>query len=865
MPDTPNRSLNHLRVDRFFEARDYRPPARPFPRKIPKRNRATHGAVLWHEWQPVVEDFRVAEGTLEYTEAIKEKGLVIELELAPNTQLTPDAFEKKKYGLQLLIVRRDKRHVPPLPDAPTGTRAKTETIERQIWFIPDGQIAQFEHLLQVYAGMTAGTAAATVVACIERIGPAAFEQLWTDSIPAPAQDEVVWFEMWLRAPTKERGAIILKQFTSEAARLGLRVGDARLLLRDYTVVMARGTRAQLEKSTALLACISEIRAGRDFAEFIQNLPVVEQAEWGRHLLERIDQIDDNVAICILDTGVNRGHPLLQSFIAETDTRSIKSEWGTEDHYGYSTIQQRGHGTPIAGIALLADVAKAVDSTDRFRPPAVIESTKIIPPGHDTATERHASAFTEQGVYLTEANRPNRSRVWCLATSWPGPNDGRPSAWSAVLDRMAAGEDREDGVRRLFVVAGGNVPEDQWLNYPQSNRDNACHIPAQAWNALIVGAYTQKREPLTSPTAGHEIAQDGALSPMSATTASWGEAMWPYRPDIVFEGGNANLPPGAEGPDMPPELLPMSLAADFRATWFTYFGATSAAAPVASHFAARLMRAYPEYWPETVRGLMVHSARWTHAMEAAVPTSLKKRKAVKDLLRTVGYGVPSLTLAEASAPHRVTLVAQSELQPFQQAGSKVMPHQMHIFNLPWPKQELLKLGENFFGGADTVRLRVTLSYFIQPNPGDRGYSSAYRYSSCQLRFKTTQPGQTLDELVDTINSEVAADEVENGDENEDTPTGRIDPSKGWKLGVKARTRGSLHSDWWKGSASDLIDMRHLVVYPITGWWRSRPSVNAGNSKLRYALLVSLEANDSTVDLYTEISTQIMVPVDISGGS
>lgn len=856
MPDAPNRSFSHLRVERFFEARAYQPPARQFPRFKPKRDRAIHGAALWSEWEPLVEEFRASAAATENLPHIRERGLIIELELAPNTQIDPIAFEKEKYGLQLLNCHREKRPVAQSEDTTEPDQSKTEIIERQVWFVPNGHIAEFEQLLHVYAGREEGSGAKSIVDCIERIGPAAFDQLWTDIVPIPNDEEIVWFEVWLRAPSAELRPVILRQFKTEAARHELRVGDAVLNLRDHTIVMTRGTRRQMESSTALLACIAEVRAGRDFAEFIQDLPVAEQADWGRNLLNRINAPDGSVSICILDTGINR-HPLLTPLLAESDTHTIKDAWGKNDDYGRAQQRQSGHGTPIGGIALFGDLAACVAADVEVRPPALLESAKIIPPptvGNDQ--EQHAAAFTSQGVALVDSFHSTRRRVYCLASCWQGPNDGRPSAWSAVLDRLAAGEDREDGQRRLFVVAGGNVPQEQWSAYPQSNYESPCQIPAQSWNALVIGAYTEKREPIVSPTAGCEIASGGALAPSSATALSWGDAKWPYRPDVVFEGGNANIPPGMDGPDMPPELLPMSTAAGFRETWFTSFHATSAAAPVAAHFAAHLMRAYPDYWPETVRALIVHSARWTTAMEAAVPTDLKGRNTRKHLLRSVGYGVPTLDIARTSTSHRVTLVAQSELQPFKIEGAEVRPNQMHVYSLPWPENALRALGENFFGGADNIRLRVTLSYFIQPNPGDRGYSSAYRYSSAQLRFRVNQPNQTLDEMIATIHEDVAAEAEGRDTAEEGQPT---NPSRRWTLGVNGRTRGSLHSDYWEGPASELVGMQHLVVYPVTGWWRSRPSANAGNSLMRYALVVSLEADDTTVDLYTEIETQINVPI------
>ncbi|MDH8131801.1 S8 family serine peptidase, partial [Klebsiella pneumoniae] len=41
--------------------------------------------------------------------------------------------------------------------------------------------------------------------------------------------------------------------------------------------------------------------------------------------------------------------------------------------------------------------------------------------------------------------------------------------------------------------------------------------------------------------------------------------------------------------------------------------TSAACALVSRQAALLMAQYPEYWPETIRGLLVHTAKWTNRM------------------------------------------------------------------------------------------------------------------------------------------------------------------------------------------------------------------------------------------------------------
>lgn len=853
MAASPNPNFSHLRVDRFFQAKDYRPrPPRIIP-EIPTRDRKSHGTGLVDEWIPIRRQYDVAKQQFSTLDYIKAKGLIIELELAPDAQIDPERFETAKYGLQLLVRKVEKRLIEAINEKTGNPKAKTVTFERQTWFVPDGQIQNFENLLRTYAGEIDGKAAKQVVDCIEKIGPAAFEQLWTDSVPIPAPATDVWMEFWLRAPQGAR-ADIQCQFEREAQRLGMRVGTERINFPDYTILMVRGCRELIESSTALLACVAEIRSGRDFAEFIESLPVNQQAEFGRELLGRTSYPTTGPRICIMDTGVNRGHPLIEPLLAEQDSHTIKEAWGRAD--------DGRHGTPMAGLAMFFDVGQAIASTERFQLPARLESTKIIPPLQNTDTEKHAAAFTQQGVYLTEAASGARPRVWCLATTWKGPNDGKPSSWSSVIDRLSAGlslEEEQRTDRRLFVLAAGNVDQNLWQSYPESNFNSSCHIPTQAWNALVIGAYTNKREPLTSPGSGREIAPGGALAPCSSTTIPWGDALWPYRPDIVLEGGNARKTGSAGAPEIPPELQPLSLCADFRTSWFTSFGATSAAAPAAAYMAAQLMRDYPDYWPETIRGLIVHSAKWTTAMELAAPQDCTAREKAKALLRTVGYGVPSLATARASVTNRVTLVAQNELQPFQLVDGEAKPHQMNVYTLPWPTEQLATLGEQILGG-DQVRLRVTLSYFIDPNPGERGYSSSYRYAGCQLRFRVNQPGQSLEELIETVSTESNQSGGDAEAEEGDTPT-KVNGSKGWKIGLNGRTRGSLHSDWWDGPASELRDMRHLIVYPMTGWWRSRPKAGQVESKIRYALIVTLESSDSTVDIYTEIANQVAVPVAV----
>ena len=110
---------------------------------------------------------------------------------------------------------------------------------------------------------------------------------------------------------------------------------------------------------------------------------------------------------------------------------------------------------------------------------------------------------------------------------------------------------------------------------------------------------------------------------------------------------------------------------------------------------------------------------------------------ESFLRRYGFGVPSLARAARSATDALTLVTEQEIRPFTDKGTY---RDMHIYELPWPKEVLERLG------AATVRLRVTLSYFIEPNPGRRGWTKRYSYQSHGLRFRVKSGAeQTLEEF------------------------------------------------------------------------------------------------------------------------
>jgi hypothetical protein len=202
-------------------------------------------------------------------------------------------------------------------------------------------------------------------------------------------------------------------------------------------------------------------------------------------------------------------------------------------------------------------------------------------------------------------------VWrLLVTSDIGTNRGRPSSWSAAVDQLCFGD---EDARRLILISAGNVREGlTQAGYPARNEIDPIENPAQAWNAITVGAFTEKVM-ITHPTyEGWEpVAPVGDLCPTSRTSVSW-ERKWPLKPDIVLEGGNwAAL---GHQIDCPDDLGLLTTYKDPTVRHFDIFGDTSAATALGGNLAGKIMAAMPQRWPETVRALLIHSAEWTPAMK-----------------------------------------------------------------------------------------------------------------------------------------------------------------------------------------------------------------------------------------------------------
>lgn len=735
-----------------------------------------------------------------------------------------------------------------------------ELIERATVFIPDGKLGYFLKRLEQYAESSEGDKPrhAQLVDRIRSIGLASLEQLWTDP-PSdfPGPNEMTWWEVWLRRKDGLEGGH-LKAFAED---IDARVGPRGLGFADRTIFLLQTTATQLARALNVLDDLAELRRPRLPGSIIAMEPAEDQAEWVQDLLERTQSSPENApAACVIDTGVHQDHPLLSQSLDPGDCHACDPTWGVHDH--------DGHGTEMAGLALYGDLGTALISGMTIRLRHRLESVKFLPPAGANPPDLYG-AVTATAASLAEISAPMRRRVFCMATTARWMSDltsipeiqlGQPTSWSAAMDALAAGlsvdiegedgeivflDEGEDSARRLFLVSAGNVLTFEDDHLTRSDIEPV-EDPAQAWNALTVGAFTEL-DSLEGAGSGFEdwvpLTQRGDLSPHSRTSVAF-DRRWPIKPDVVMEGGNVARSPSGSTYDTPEILqVPTTRAPFGTARLLTVTNATSAATAQSAHLAAGILADYPELWPETVRALIVHSAEWTDRMMNHFGTA-STRAAKVALHRRYGMGVPDLLRATRSATDALTLVAQDMIYPYDKDGRM---REMHLHDLPWPTDILSDLG------SAHVQLRVTLSYFVEPNPGRRGWTGRYNYASHGLRFEVRRPHESMDDFRKRVNQKAL-------DEEEKRPKSQSDASS-WFFGPDQRTAGSLHTDIWTGTAADLARRGAVAVFPVSGWWKELKSRGRQERGARYALVVSIETPEQDVDIWSPVAAEVGIPIEV----
>ena len=862
MPDAP-RSLPHLLVLGRATNRDLHRKGGSRPRLTPRGQR-TAGSDLVADvlsaftgtdadreaLSPLSDDELHALGTFVTVEGT---GALYPLKLPSLERWTPQRKSPARPEWQLMSVH-------PATDVEP---------ERAVVWVADASRAKFLKLFEDYAAQQTKSGKPRnqdLAANIASIRRTVLLDLW-QSEGEPEQRGTVWWELWLagRAVDQSQATEMGRLALDQLRRLGYTVADRTTVLQNRVIVWVKASWDSLQVLPFSAVPLAEIRRP-SFVDTIEDLTKTEQAEWVGELAARVTPADQVApAVCHLDTGVARTHLLLASSLAEGDLHTV---------VGASGFDVDGHGTRMAGIALYGNLDAALLASGQIELRHRLESVRILPSVSRSERAHNPLDYgtvTAEAISTAEIASPRR-RVVCMPVSTEPDKPGDPTLWSATVDALSVGTDVvRDGnqlhligtpnpaAARLLVISAGNtelpLQADSFDAFALSDATGIAD-PAQAWNALTVGAYTELDLPPSDPAfeGWRAIAAAGELSPHSRTSVPFSRK-WPLKPDICMEGGNV-LTDGRNLHESHPvvSLRTTGVGNDLSVT---SANATSAATAAASRLAALAMASYPGYWPETIRGLIVHAADWTPAMDSRIRQPKLKLGARAALLRHYGWGVPTEDAVLRSSRQAVTMVVQDEFVPFHGPDFRMRHFRLH--DLPWPRQVLEAMG------PQDVTMKITLSYFVEPNPSRRGWRHRYAYASHGLRFELKAPLETETDFIARV-GRAAADEESREQSGSGGLNGEIPkPSSAnnrWLVGPQQRNTGSLHQDLWTGSGAALAQCDRVAVYPVGGWWKNNGRKDRVEMPVRSALLISLTTAEQGIDLYTPIANELRIPTPVS---
>lgn len=640
------------------------------------------------------------------------------------------------------------------------------------------------------------------------------QDLWASKLALPGLDDEFQWEVWLQPVAEPRFRQALENLRLQNPPRAVEFAGVRVLglgatRRAFEDLARSASIAQLRPASTLNTSLLQMAAG------VQEAAVIAASR--RVTAAAVEA----PAVCILDTGVRGTNPLLTPALRFTAVAG--GDYPADDY--------SGHGTKMAGLALFDDLPGLINGGS-VSLSVNLESVAIEPPPGAASPGSLPAARLKEAVDLVERQHP-RARTFCLAmNATEESEDGAPSSLSSAVDALAS----EIAKPRLFCVAAGNLdgaaPRDG--DYQALNEITGIRSPAQAWNAITVAACTD----LDGVPATHAaVAPMGDLSPWSRTAINWeGRHKPPSKPDIVFEGGNQMIDRVSAAIGQHRDLCLLTTSNDPAAP-LTLTAQTSAATAAVAGFCARLQAEYPRLWPETIRGLLVHASEYSDPMKAraqAAAVGGRPGSLQKALLRRYGYGRPDPSMAMQNAEDALTFIIQGNLVPLRlnEKETGAVLGYMRFHALPWPIEVLEALGDV------EAELRVTLSYFVEPNPGAAIKGDMDAYPSHGLDFDVMRPDESEDQAIARKNAAV--------------PQVRrfLAPTQEWDFGT-FRGRGGLRHDRLKVPAHDLARMGGVTVYPRKGWW-ARDHLE---QQVRYSLIISIRTPGE--EIYTEVANQIAV--------
>src|ERR1700730_16895718 len=332
------------------------------PLTLPQRDRAQHAQNLIAQMETVAQSAQ-ERGEEQRAFGIHD-GLVIYLafQSGPNFDLKFESLDLTRSGVELCTVRTT-------PDNRTQATV----------FVPEGKLALFLNKIVAYRDKMTKPRKEDgptrpqnqdLVESIASIQLAAVEALWNErDTPFPDPNIALTWEVWLR---RSDDIDQLERLRAHAPEFDLAVGMQTVTFIDRKIVLVRGTARNLSRSIDILGMIAELRLPNTVALFFTEMTGIEQQAWVDDLVGRTTAPAANSPyVCLFDTGVDHGHPLLAPIAIANDMHTYKPAWGTQDW--------KDNGTPMAALASYGDLTDALTSAGPMTLTHRVESVHIIHP------------------------------------------------------------------------------------------------------------------------------------------------------------------------------------------------------------------------------------------------------------------------------------------------------------------------------------------------------------------------------------------------------------------------------------------------------------------------------------------------------
>lgn len=248
---------------------------------------------------------------------------------------------------------------------------------------------------------------------------------------------------------------------------------------------------------------------------------------------------DGARVCVIDSGIVPQHPLLASNVGSYESVLTATASG---------VDECGHGTMVAGIAVFGDVRDGYEG-GRFESEVKVFSARVLNERNEFDEEQLIVRQMERAIETFKVE-PYRCRVFNLSLGSRGPwfrENRRQSLWAECLDQLARTH------KVLLVVSAGNHAmgtgvrtrhaEEAVVEYPHYFfGDGECGLcePATAAIAVTVGGVAQYDVPAVpgsgrADSLNRPIAAAGQPCPITRIGPGIAGAI---KPEFVAPAGNS---------------------------------------------------------------------------------------------------------------------------------------------------------------------------------------------------------------------------------------------------------------------------------------------------------------------------------------